>query len=348
MSPLVDDASAASKVQILQLWGANKMVVQLLAASTVCIALGQAAVVEETPVDADASDQTLQFMSRSVTDYEIETAADASESVDLHPAPILRWNNPISGVRDGIISMWTIDDRPAVLAQVFVTRDEIWLHEFQSVAEEPLIVSKAGSTLWAPTDVGAEMQPVPDAQAPAMNPPGRLVQMRRLARRFSATSLFRINSTDPESSPYNLRLMSRPLYRYGAPQSAIMDGALFAFAQGTNPEVWLLLESRQTDAGPKWYYGLAPMTGYAVRADLDRRTVLEVDEQQMDRRPDKAYFHHTFCRRVVARRDWAGSDASSTVHNPEMSESQFDENLVYSGDYHCCHRGLAYRSRFCR
>jgi len=245
---------------------------QLLTLSTAIVVFADA-----PADDADEDARRLEFMKQSVAGYQVES--NTGESIVLYPEPVLRWNNPVSGVKDGIISMWTLDGRPAVLAQVFQARTGTWLHEFQSVAETPMTINNADQPLWRPAAPGVEMRKLSGAPQPASTQVRRLVQMRQLARRFSAVSVFRVNPTDVERSAYDLRLMSRPLYRYGDSDTDLKDGALFAFAQGTNPEVWLLLESRQTDDGPAWHYGMAPMTGYAVSGKLDGEVVLEVTEQ---------------------------------------------------------------------
>jgi len=256
---------------------------------TLAMAVTTFADAQETS-DADEDTQRLKFMTQSVAGYEVQT--DSTTPVVLHPEPVLRWNNPVSGVKDGIISMWTLDGRPVILAQVFQARTGTWLHEFQSVAETPMTIRDDTEAIWTPTTPGVEMHELSGAPQPAPTQVRRLVQMRQLAQRFTAVSIFRVNPTDVERSPYDLRLMSRPLYRYGDPETDLTDGALFAFAQGTNPEVWLLLEVRQTDDGPAWHYGMAPMTGYAVSAKLDGEVVLETAEQPSARfrSPESCYF----------------------------------------------------------
>jgi hypothetical protein len=58
-----------------------------------------------------------------------------------------------------------------------------------------------------------------------------------------------------------LRLMPKPWLRYGEAGSAVQDGALFAFAVGTEPEVALMIEARWSlSGGLRWEYGLAPLT----------------------------------------------------------------------------------------
>lgn len=62
------------------------------------------------------------------------------------------------------------------------------------------------------------------------------------------------------------RLLSQPIDRYQ--DSEIADGALFVFANGTNPEIGLFLEATETG----WMYGLA-------RLSAAQTTILLNDKQ---------------------------------------------------------------------
>ena len=58
---------------------------------------------------------------------------------------------------------------------------------------------------------------------------------------------------------HNLRLMPQPVYRYSEPDK-ILDGGLFVFALGTDPECNLLLEAYEDEKGARFRYALAPMS----------------------------------------------------------------------------------------
>ena len=62
--------------------------------------------------------------------------------------------------------------------------------------------------------------------------------------------------------------MPQPVYRYEEPDENI-DGGLFVFAQGTNPEAVLLLEARRDSEKAGWRYGFAQTTIYELSAHLD-------------------------------------------------------------------------------
>jgi hypothetical protein len=57
--------------------------------------------------------------------------------------------------------------------------------------------------------------------------------------------------------------MPTPVFRYpnSDPKAAVIDGSIFAFAQGTDPEVLLVIELiPDQDDGMRWQYGIARMS----------------------------------------------------------------------------------------
>jgi hypothetical protein len=153
--------------------------------------------------------------------------------------------------------------------QVFIAAgtSDLWLHEFQSLSKGTFSLERDGQPVWHPRKPGVEFQPVPDAPPPAETAVGRLQQMRAIAETFTAADDFE------GKSRWELRLLAKPLHRYGKPDTEILDGALFAFVHGTDPEVWLLVEARSADSGYAWHFALAPMTGYAVQVSRNGQAI---------------------------------------------------------------------------
>ena len=101
---------------------------------------------------------------------------------------------------------------------------------------------------------------MPDAPKPADSAIRRMNQMSTLARgRFAATDDFR------QKGWSELRLLTKPVARYGEAETSVPDGALFAFVQGTDPEIFLLLEQGSGASGPEWRYALAPMSCFGLK-----------------------------------------------------------------------------------
>ena len=79
--------------------------------------------------------------------------------------------------------------------------------------------------------------------------------MRRLANGFRAISL----ETNDEYQR-RLRLLNQPVFRYESPSAKVIDGALFAFVMGTDPEAILVLEAVKHESGTRWRYAVARFT----------------------------------------------------------------------------------------
>ena len=121
------------------------------------------------------------------------------------------------------------------------------------------------STLEDPT-----FTPLEGAIAPVESAALRLAQMRRLAQRFRLRVL--------RANPLEARLLTQPLLRYVNPDAGSRDGAVFAFVEATDPEVFLMLEVRPDDAHPKgrWQFSLARMTSQPIEVHLDDRLIWAV------------------------------------------------------------------------
>jgi hypothetical protein len=57
------------------------------------------------------------------------------------------------------------------------------------------------------------------------------------------------------------------VYRYQSKRPDVLDGGLFAFVTGTDPEVILLIEARQSGAKHEWRYALARFSHLTLRAE---------------------------------------------------------------------------------
>jgi hypothetical protein len=93
--------------------------------------------------------------------------------------------------------------------------------------------------------------------------------MRDLARRFHCRLVGRQKE--------ELRLLTQPLYVWDRNGDKLPDLALFAFVQGTDPEVILLLETTDGANGQEWRYVLTRRSAAALEADLDNEKVWSVD-----------------------------------------------------------------------
>ena len=213
--------------------------------------------------ESDRATLAIALAKRAAAEYTIRPAAvggGTSAPLMLRPEPVLKWSNPVAGSIHGAIFVWTTDGRPEVIASIYKFFEPA-RHlgvEFNSLAAGPLTASRDGKDAWHPARAGVEFRPIPDAPAPAGTAAGRLRQMRALAEPFAAAE------TDEAGVTRDLRLLTQPVYRYSGAGAA--DGGLFAFVQGTDPEVFLLIEARRADGGgPAWHYALARATYLALK-----------------------------------------------------------------------------------
>jgi hypothetical protein len=199
-------------------------------------------------------------------DYTVLVQQDAEQLTELvFEEPLLRYYDPLTNVPDGYFLVWTRDQRPEACATFWVhqlpggLRE---LHEFQSLSERPIRARRGETDVWRPDATGVEWRTLPDAPAPASVEALRLTQMRQQARRFSA-------AIRDGTGRRQLRLLAQPVYRYACPEEHVLDGALFVFAKGTNPELLVLLEARGADDGPFWHVATARMTIRRIEVQLD-------------------------------------------------------------------------------
>src|SRR5207248_6712901 len=86
------------------------------------------------------------------------------------------------------------------------------------------------------------------------------------------------------------RLLPKPIYRYDAEKTKALDGALFAFVLGTDPELLLLLECDAAAAKPEWRFGVGRMNRYLIRLKRKGETVWEAASTRQHSPDDPYYF----------------------------------------------------------
>lgn len=183
------------------------------------------------------------------------------------PEPVLRWWQPVRGSDDGALYLWTRDGRPVAAVTFFTfkwangTRSIV--HERHSFAAGPVEARWRGKSVWQTSKPGIAYQGVPDAPAPAENASARLRQMQAIVRDVSAATV------DDKGSTWPLRPLSKPLYRF----ESKADGALFALAQGTDPEAFLLLQVSGEGKAARWEFAVARFTDLKIQVRYKGREI---------------------------------------------------------------------------
>jgi hypothetical protein len=243
----------------------------------------------------DSSADRLKFMKDSVRTYELTTGGANRGALKLDDKPVFRLGKQYAeDIVDGAIFLWTGEQgRPEAAVQAFLIKNSgeprgLWIHEFTSLATSGLTAERNGRPWWTPTTPGLEFKLVPDAPKPAESAPQRLRQIRTFADGFRASDDF------GGKGWVDLRLLPTPICRYGAAGTRLVDGALFAFVVGTDPEVFLFLEARQGKEGLEWQYALAPMTVFAVKGSYRGKAVWELPNRHPSYDPRKPFFDKSY------------------------------------------------------
>ncbi len=235
------------------------------------MATGAPAGAQDTPVE---NAERLKFMKESAKSYTFTTGGGHPSDLTLKSEPVFRLGKQGDGVvRDGAIFLWEDEvGRPGAAAQVFLLNvarrpEGQWRHEFTSLSTGTFTATEGGKARWVPMVPGVTFQPIPGVPKPADTPQQRLRQMHGLAAEFRAEDDFWGRGWNA------LRLLPKPIGRYGKAGGTPEDGALFAFVLGTDPEAFLFIEARRGAEGLEWQYAFAPMTCWALKAEHKGRPV---------------------------------------------------------------------------
>ena len=235
----------------------------------------------EPGAQTDTSQGRLEEMMQRLNEVLVVVhRSDGESEQKLIDQPLIRFNDPTRAFLDG--GVWAVGStgRPAMLASLERYHSK-WTWELISLSADKLAADLPDGWKWRPEQPGLDLQELPKSEQPSDNKATRLRQMKVLVRRFSASERGGDNQT------YELRLLPQPIHRYADPDQGIVDGALFVFANGTNPEVIAVLECQATAAGdPVWKYGFAPLTTAPATAKLDDEVVWSKPQNSLPKRQE--------------------------------------------------------------
>ncbi len=219
-----------------------------------CFYLALLLAAEPPKTTAKAIEKLLGLHASEAARWQMFLDEQGQAKAQLNDKPVYIWTNPTrNGGQHGAVFVWTSGGRPVVVGSIFSHPEQgrrVVCHEFHSLSAGALLPDRGPQDQrWEPK-AGVVLPPLPEAPAVDDSAPRRLMQMRTLSRQFTAHSI------DYLQERWELRLLPQPLYRYEKPQADIVDGALFAFvtSAGTDPEVILALEARQSGDKALWHY----------------------------------------------------------------------------------------------
>jgi len=184
--------------------------------------------------------------------------------------PLLLFGDDPRNHTRGILWGWG-KGRPVAVAELWRGRAENapYAASLTVAGLEKIEITADGARKWQPAETQVAFAPVAGASAPDAKEPGRLRQIKEIARRFTAHEFW-----DPDNSRFELRLLVQPVHRYRDSDAEIQDGALFVLAHGTNPEALLLIEVvRPTIEKSRWQYGLVRTSNAEIHVELDGKEV---------------------------------------------------------------------------
>jgi hypothetical protein len=226
------------------------------------------------PTAQELADKRMVFMKTALARYTIQVGGQKEPARVADPC--LRWTNPIGTGAAGVIAVYAHHGgRPAAIGQFFLWGQTKWVNEFTIIPESDVTILRTGRLFWKPTEYVCKFTDLPGAPPAAPKPVLRLAQMRALAANFSVVDYFGAKETKED-----LRLLPQPVYRY-AEGKTILDGALFVFVLGTDPECCVLLEAYQDGKVPRYRYAVAPMSIFQLEARYKGAPVWAIE-----RRPD--------------------------------------------------------------
>jgi hypothetical protein len=207
-------------------------------------------------------------------EYVFQLDKSSDEKLKLEPEPVFRWLLQLDRRFYSDVYVWTHEGRPEVVAaitNVYGMRRAMET-EILSLSTGLPIMSHGGKVVWEPQRPGVELKPIPAAPKPDATAVARLKQMRALAAQYSVIADY------GNMKKENLRLLTTPIYRYASEKRGVTDGALFAFARGTDPDAFLMIEARTGQDGAQWQYEFVRFCGHcSLRAVRDDREVWQVD-----------------------------------------------------------------------
>jgi hypothetical protein len=233
------------------------------------------------------SDEVLEESRQRVGAIAIyERRADADVLLEPVDDPVLRYGDPTRANKDGSAWIWGNAGRPRTVLELYRNNAGDWVYVFNWLTGQELRAERDGVEWWTPASPTVEFHRL-DTVAPAGSSNRRTAQFRTLARDFQAHEFW-----DPDNSRYELRLLATPIHRYEDVQAGITDGAVFAFANGTNPEVLLLLEVRDDGEVQHWYYGLARLGHAEMHVALGETEIWTVPRVDPSRRDEPYWLHY--------------------------------------------------------
>lgn len=224
---------------------------------------------DEAPGPEDDERTRLQILiDETLEEFQLKGGPQLDEPLTLSSR--LRWDNNSRGSASGLTGIFTLHGRAEAVVCVYPWQEKL-IHDFGSLSRGLLVGELNDEPFWYPQEAGVQYELIPGADTPLENRNARLLQMKQLARRRFSAQL--VGWKGDDSDRQELRLLARPLYRYEETTGDVVDGAVFAFVMGVDPEVLLLIEAIRQGGEARWEYAYVRRTSGELLGRLDEKIV---------------------------------------------------------------------------
>ena len=218
----------------------------------------------------------------------------SEQSLELRDKPLLSYREAIGEWTDGSTWVWGTKGRPAAMLSLISHVNRTRTYECLSFSEHALALREPSGFVWTPKPVWIP-QPIPGTSTPVKSRRLRLAQMRKIARRFSATERdFFADRT--KGVEHQLRMLPTPTYRYDTESPQSLDGGMFAFVRDGDLELMLVIEAEKQAEGkpPRWVFNALPVTVHQLDLKYNRMPIWTLPDRSFSEAmdPTKVYFIH--------------------------------------------------------
>lgn len=252
---------------------------------------------EDEDSDSDEAKASREAVKRAqviARQFEVETFENGAwVKQALREKPLLITADPTRFDARGTIWAWGEKGRPLMVNEIYYqpsanTGLDTWVTANYNSSEKKLRANLDGRTWWREHDSGFKLKDLPNGPQPATSTTARQRQIKSLAAKFTAHEFW-----DPDNSRFELRLIERPLLTYSDPDKGLLDGALFTFANGTNPEILLYLEVHADPTGKtsgKFRFGVGRLAHAELHLAFEGTEVFTEGRFGTNTGPGKDYF----------------------------------------------------------
>lgn len=203
--------------------------------------------------------------------------------------PLMYYGDPTRENDRGSVWGWGETGRPVALLELWQDTSvrTAWVCSLCNTSGGKVRATRGGKPWWRENESACELKPVPGAPDPA-DAAQRPLQRKLLAQKFAGHEFW-----DPDNSRFELRRLDRPLHTYRDEAGGLLDGGLYALANGTNPEIMVFVEARVSPADKAksaWQFAVGRLAHAELHLDYDGKKVFSGPRGHSLAGPAKPYW----------------------------------------------------------